>query len=165
MQSALVLLKRSLRSPWVSKLLQVSFLVLCACVPVFAQTSTTEFLPEIDTYVQLHSDIRFELQAKQTREGGEPTQAELGPSISFYLKPLLKLKDFAKFDLDLAKSRPLVVSIGYRYLATPDGAPTNRMEPVVIFHIPMKGRILIQIETAPILTGPREISPGGIGIN
>jgi hypothetical protein len=143
LQSALVLLKGSLRNPSVSKFLLTMFLVLCPCVPVFAQTSTTEFLPEIDTYVQLHSDIRFEFQAKQTREGGEPTQAELGPSISFYLKPLLKLKDFARFDLDLAKSRPLVVSIGYRYLASPDGAPTNRMEPVATFHIPMKGRILI----------------------
>jgi hypothetical protein len=70
-----------------------SFFFVCPCSAAFAQTSTTEFLPEIDADAQLRSDVRFEFQAKQTREGGEPTQAELGPSVSFYLKPLLKLKD------------------------------------------------------------------------
>ena len=142
LQSAFLRLKGSLRKS-LSQFLLAAFLVLCPCAYAFAQTSTTEFLPEIDSYVQLHPDVRFEFQAKQTREGGEPTQAELGPSLSFYLKPLLKLKDFAKFDLDLSKSRPLVLSIGYRYLASPDGPAVNRMEPVAIFHVPLKGRILI----------------------
>ena len=142
MQGAFLLLKGSLRKS-LSQFLLAAFLVLCSCASALAQTSTTDFLPEIDSYVQLHSDVRLEFQAKQTREGGDPTQAELGPSVSFYLKPLLKLKDFAKFDLDLSKSRPLVLSIGYRYLASPDAPAINRMEPVVIFHVPLKGRVLI----------------------
>jgi hypothetical protein len=144
LQSASPLLKGSLRKS-LSKFLLASIFLVFSCSYACAQTSTTEFLPEIDAYVQLHSDVRFEFQAKQTREGGEPTQAELGPSVSFYLKPLLKLKDFAKFDLDPSKSRPLVLSTGYRYLVTPDGAPVNRMEPVALFHIPLKGRILISV--------------------
>jgi len=141
-QSAFPLLKGSLRNS-ISQFLLGSFLLVCSCSSACAQTSTTEFLPEIDAYAQLHSDVRFEFQAKQTREGGEPTQAELGPSVSFYLSPLLKLKDFAKFDLDPSKSRPLVLSVGYRYLASPDAPAVNRMEPVALFHIPLKGRILI----------------------
>jgi hypothetical protein len=142
LQSAFTLLRGSLRSS-VSRFLVGSFLLVCSCSSAGAQTSTTEFLPEIDAYAQLHSDVRFEFQAKQTREGGEPTQVELGPSVSFYLKPLLKLKNFAKFDLDPSKSRPLVVSVGYRYLASPDAPAVNRMEPVALFHLPLKGRILI----------------------
>jgi hypothetical protein len=141
-QSAFPLLKGSLRNS-ISQFLLGSFLLVCSCSSACAQTSTTEFLPEIDAYAQLHSDVRFEFQAKQTREGGEPNQAELGPSVSFYLSPLLKLKDFAKFDLDPSKSRPLVLSVGYRYLASPDAPAVNRMEPVALFHIPLKGRILI----------------------
>jgi hypothetical protein len=118
-------------------------LVCFACLPARAQTSTTEFLPEVDTYLRLNSNVHFVFQAKQTREGGDPTQAELGPSVEFYLKPLVKLKSTTVFDLDDAKSRPLVLSIGYRYLPSPDKPSINRMEPVVTFHFPTAGRILI----------------------
>ena len=68
-------------------------LFLLFCLPARAQTSTTEFLPEIDANFKLNSNVRFLFQAKETREGGDPTQAEVGPSIEFYLKPLLKLKN------------------------------------------------------------------------
>jgi hypothetical protein len=126
-------------------LLVAALLILCPCAPAFAQssTSTTEFLPEIDAHLQPSSDIRLVFQAKDTREGGEPTQAEIGPSISFYLKPLIKLKDVTLFDLDSSKSRPLVLSVGYRYLASPDAPSTNRMEPVALLHFPVMWRILI----------------------
>jgi Protein of unknown function (DUF2490) len=120
-----------------------ALLVLCPSASAFAQTSTTEFLPEIDAYVQPHPDVRFVFQAKDTREGGNPDQLELGPSIAFYLKPLFKLQDFTKLELDRSKSRPLVLSVGYRYLASPDGPSVNRMEPEALFHLPIKGRILI----------------------
>jgi hypothetical protein len=56
--------------------------------------------------------VRFVFQAKDTREGGDPAQAEIGPSIEFCLKPLLKLKNVRVFDLDDAKSRPLVLAVG-----------------------------------------------------
>ena len=73
-------------------------------------------LPEIDTYVKLDPDLRFTFQVKETSEGGDPTQAEIGPSLDFYLKPLMKLKGATGFDLDDSKSRFLVLTIGYRYL-------------------------------------------------
>jgi hypothetical protein len=77
-------------------------------------------------------------QAKETREGGDPTQAEIGPSLDFYLKPLIRLQNVTEFDLDDAKARQLVFSIGYRYMPQADKASTiNRMEPVVSFHFPM----------------------------
>jgi hypothetical protein len=107
-----------------------------------AQSSTTEFFPEVEAYARLNPYVRFVFQAKETREGGEPTQAELGPSIEFYLKPLIKLKNATVFDLDDAKSRPLVLAIGYRVLPSPDKPTVNRMEPVATFHFPLGAGII-----------------------
>jgi hypothetical protein len=118
------------------KSLALMFLVVLCCLSVSAQTA--QVLPEVDTYFKLSSDLRVSFQAKQTREASDPVQAEIGPSFDFYLKPLLHLKDIAAFDLDDSKARPLVFSIGYRYLPQANGAPaTNRMEPVVTFRFPM----------------------------
>jgi hypothetical protein len=75
---------------------------------------TVQFLPEVDTYLKLNSKVRVYFQAKDDREGGDPTQATLGPSIQFYFKPLLKLKKIAAFDLNDAKHRPLAFEAGYR---------------------------------------------------
>lgn len=125
------------------RLLMATPLLLLLSLPTRAQTSTTEFLPEIDANFKLNSYVRFVFQAKDTREGGDPTQAEVGPSVEFYLKPLLKLKDVTLFDLDDAKSRPLVLAIGYRYVPSPGKPTVNRLEPVLTFHFPMTARILI----------------------
>ena len=124
------------------KSLTLAALVIIGCLHGMAQTD--QLLPEIDTYVKVSSDLRVSFQAKETRDGGDPTQAEIGPSLDFYLKPLIRLQDITKFDLDDSKSRPLVFTVGYRYLPQANNAPaTNRMEPVVTFHFPIKGRFLL----------------------
>jgi hypothetical protein len=128
-----------IRNAW----LMAALVVLVPSFPVHAQPSSTQFLPEIDAYLKLQSNIRFVFQAKDTREGGAATEAEVGPSIDFYLKPLVKLRETSALDPDDAKSRPLVLSIGYRYVPSPGKAPIDRVEPVVIFHLPTRGRILI----------------------
>jgi hypothetical protein len=125
------------------KWLIAALFLLFRCSSAFAQSSVTEFFPEIDAYFKLNSDIRFVFQAKETREGGDPTQAEIGPSIEFYLKPLLRLKSVTAFDLDDAKSRPLVLAIGYRYVPTPGKPTVNRLEPVLTFHFPLMAQILL----------------------
>jgi hypothetical protein len=113
-----------------------------SCLPASAQTD--QFLPEVDVYYKLNSDVRISLQAKQTREGGDPNQGEIGPSLDFYLKPLIRLAKTTEFDLNDAKSRPLVLSVGYRYLPQANGGPaTNRMEPVATVHFPLKGTFLL----------------------
>ena len=119
-------------------------LVLLALIPAPRATAqNNQLLPEIDVYYKLKPDVRLWFQAKETREDGSPVQAEIGPSLDFYLKPWLKLKNASLFDLDDSKSRPVIFSIGYRYLSAPDEASTNRLEPVVILNFPMKGRVLI----------------------
>jgi hypothetical protein len=109
-----------------------------------ARAQQDQFLPEIDFYYKLSSGVRLQFQAKQTREGGEPTQAEIGPSVDFYVHPWLRLAKVRKFDLDDAKSRPLVVSVGYRYLPEANGgAATNRLEPVMTSRFPVSTKVLI----------------------
>jgi hypothetical protein len=110
-------------------------------LPVKAQT--LQFLPEVDAYYKVNSEVRVYFQAKETREGGDPTQAELGPSVEFYLKPWLKLKDATIFDLDDSKKRALVLAVGYRYLPSPNAPPENRLRLDLTFHFPMKAKILI----------------------
>ncbi len=105
------------------------------CIP--ARTQTVQTLPELDTYLQLNPDMRIWFQAKETREGGVPTQAEIGPSIDFYTRSLPKLAKIATLDLDDSKKRLLVLSFGYRYLPQSNGAPaTNRLEPVATLQLP-----------------------------
>jgi hypothetical protein len=124
------------------KLLVLASLMMLCCPYCYAQSD--QFLPEIDAYYKINSDVRIAFQAKQTRESSEPVQAEVGPSLDFYLKPLIRLQDATKFDLDDAKSRPLVFSIGYRYLPQANGAPaTNRMEPVITFRFPLARKVLL----------------------
>lgn len=120
----------------------MALLALSSRVPARAQTA--QLLPEIDTYFQLSPDVRVSFQAKDTREGGDPTQAELGPSIDFYLKRVPKLlQDITRFDLNDSKKRFLVLSAGYRYLPSPNSPPENRMELIATFHVPTKARFLI----------------------
>ena len=105
--------------------LECVFLFCLACVPAPAQD--VQFLPEVDAHLRLNSSFRAYLEAKNDRDGGDPTQFAIGPSIQLYLKPLVKLKEVTRFDLDDAKSRFLVLEAGYRYLTAPDAPPENRM--------------------------------------
>src|SRR5215469_14378574 len=93
-----------------------------------AATQTFQFLPEVDGYTKLHPDIRFSFQAKETREAGDLTQTEIGPSFDFFLKPLVRLKEVTAFDLDDSKARPLLFSVGFRYVPSPDKPHVERLE-------------------------------------
>jgi hypothetical protein len=102
-----------------------------------AKAQISEFLPEIDAYYKVTSDVRLWFQAKETYEAGAPVTAEFGPSVDFYLKPMVRLKNITSFDLDDSKSRPLIFSVGYRYLPYPSSPPANRMEPLLILNFPV----------------------------
>jgi hypothetical protein len=128
-----------LRACWLALLLLMLF-----CTGARAETSQeAQFLPEVDAYRKLNPEIRVSFQAKDTREGGDSTQAEIGPSMEFYLKPLVRLKESTAFDLDDAKERPLVVTAGYRYLAAPGKPGTNRIPIAATSHFPIKAQLLL----------------------
>jgi Protein of unknown function (DUF2490) len=123
--------------------------VVIALVPLFllpdrpVSGQELQFLPEVDVYSRIEPDIRFNFQAKETREAGDPTQAEIGPGFDFFLKPLLRLKDVTAFDLDDSKSRPLQLSVGFRYVPSPDKPHTERMIVAGTFHVPLFAKILL----------------------
>ena len=122
--------------------LLLPLLMLALDLRVAAQTD--ELLPEINAYYKATSTVRVWVQAKQTREGGAPVTAEVGPSLDFYVKSPVKLADITTFDLDDSKSRALVLSVGYRYLPTPNTAPTNRLVPFFTLNYPVpKLRLLL----------------------
>lgn len=121
--------------------LTTAALFLGVWIPVRAQSLQT--VPEIDTHVTVSNFVRTYLQAKDDRDAGASDQFSIGPSVQFYLKPILKLERITEFDLDDAKPRPLVLEVGYRYLTAPDEPSTNRMEPVLTTHFPLKAGVLI----------------------
>jgi hypothetical protein len=111
------------------------------CVSLRAQS--VQFLPEVDPYLTFNPSVRVYFQAKDDRDGGDPTQATLGPSVQFFLKPLVKLKNITAFDLDDAKKRPVEFEIGYRYITAPNTAPENRLIAAVTLRFPLKAAVLI----------------------
>jgi hypothetical protein len=118
-----------------STLSKCVFLVCFACLPAYAQN--VQFLPEVDAHLKLNSSFRAYLEAKDDRDGGDPHQFAIGPSIQLYLKPLIKLKEVTKFDLDDTKSRFLVLETGYRYITAPDAPPENRLLTAATLNLPL----------------------------
>jgi hypothetical protein len=114
------------------------FLLLVCAGWLPARAQDVQFLPEIDAHLKLNSTFRAYLQAKDDREGGDPTQATIGPSLQLYLKPLIKLKKVRAFDLDDSKSRLLVFDLGYRYITAPGAPSENRMQVAVASNFPLK---------------------------
>jgi hypothetical protein len=131
--------RRAFRTDWLALVL----LMLFCRIGSAESTEQTEFLPEISAYLKLNPYIRVSFMAKDTREGGDSTEAEIGPSVDFYLKPLIKLKRINAFDLDDAKSRPLVLTAGYNFVSTPNSPSTNRMIVAATSHLPIKADLLL----------------------
>jgi hypothetical protein len=131
---------RFFKPVWLSHTLKILMLLT---VSTLAPGQSKQFLPEIDTYLTLNPLARLSFQVKQTREGGDPTQVELGPSVDFYLKPWIKLRNVTTFDLDEAKKRALIASVGYRVLPSPDAAAVQRLELVATANYPLRGGALL----------------------
>jgi Protein of unknown function (DUF2490) len=129
----------ALRTGWLALLL---LMPLCSAGGA-ESTQETEFLPEVSAYLKLNPNVRVSFLAKDTREGGDSTQASIGPSVDFYLKPLIRLKNITAFDLDDAKSRPLVLTAGYNFLSAPNSPSTNRILVAATSHLPLKAQLLL----------------------
>jgi Protein of unknown function (DUF2490) len=132
-------LRRAFRTGWLALVLLMLFCRIASA----ESTEQTEFLPEISAYLKLNPYIRVSFMAKDTREGGDSTEAEIGPSVNVYLKPLVRLKTITAFDLDDAKSRPLVLTAGYNFVSSPNSPSTNRMIVAVTSNLPIKTDLLL----------------------
>ena len=124
---------------------------LLCFVRLAAHGQDTQFLPEVASHLTVNSRVRLYLVAKDDREGGDPHQFTFGPSVQFYLQPLIKLQHVTLFNLDDSKSRPLVLESGYRIINAPNTPVENRLTEVGTFHVPlMSGIILSDGNTADL---------------
>jgi len=135
------LLERGIMTPAFKSIWECALFFYLLALPVRAQD--TQFLPEIDAHLKLNTTFRTYLEAKDDRDGGDPTQFTIGPSLQFYLKPLIKLKKVTSFDLDDAKSRFFILETGYRYITAPGAPPENRMIMAATFHFPLNAGFFI----------------------
>jgi hypothetical protein len=108
------------------KSVALALLLAVLSSPVASQNQSFQTWPEIDTYLRLGSDVRASFFASWTKENRQGTDADVGPNIDFFLKPLVKLKRITIFALDQSKDRPLMLRFGYRYMPTTNGPTENR---------------------------------------
>ena len=104
----------------------VILVLLVALLSPSAKAQTFQTWPEISTYVKLRQNLRLYVIATRTKENGKGTDAEIGPNLDIYFKPLLKLERFTVFQLDKSKSRPLLLRTGYRYMPSTSGPTEHR---------------------------------------
>jgi hypothetical protein len=83
------------------------------------------------------------VEAKDDRDGGDPTQFAIGPSLQIYLKPLIKLKKVTEFDLDDSKSRFLVLESGCRYITAPGASSETRLVEAVTSNFPLQAGFFV----------------------
>jgi len=76
-------------------------------------------------------------------EDGDLDQAQIGPSLQFNTPPLEKLKRITIFEMDDVTPMPVVFMIGYRYLPSSVRPAIQRLQPIVMFHIPFPRTILL----------------------
>jgi hypothetical protein len=107
------------------------------------QAQTAELLPEVDAYVKLNPTWRVYVQAKDTKEDAKPGQAEVGPSVQYYVNRFLASRRDKNEHIDDSKSTVLVVDAGYRYLFPSDSPAENRIRIDETFHLPTVGKLLI----------------------
>jgi hypothetical protein len=113
---------------------------LLLLLPPSLHAQTGEFLPEINFHAKLDSNVRFVFQAKETRENGIPTQAQIGPSMEFYWRPL---KNLISNGVDEAKNRFILLSFGYRYLPAADAPATNRILLMATPRFPLMSKLVV----------------------
>ncbi len=104
-----------------ASILLIVFSAFAACA------QTEQLLPEVDTYIRIHSNLRLFFLTQVSMENDAATQAAIGPNLDIFVKPWFKLGRVAGFQLDEAKSRPLSFRVGYNYIPSTDGPTENRI--------------------------------------
>lgn len=125
------------------KPLAALLLLLTLASAVRGQNTITAFLPEVDSYFRLSSNVRLIFQAKGYMEDSDLNHAQIGPSLQFNTRPLERLKRITIFDMDDMKCMPVVITIGYRYLPSSIQPIINRLQPIVLFNVPFPGKTLV----------------------
>lgn len=102
-------------------------LLLAAAVasPAAAQDVTTEFWPEIDTFIRLNENMRIYVPISKTREGVEDSELDgtVGVYFDYFTFPIGRYRFLPKSDA--ARQRLLLIRSGYGYTASGSGQPAT----------------------------------------
>ena len=90
-----------------------------------AQDVSTQFWPEIDTFVRLNDDMRLYVPASKTRVGTENSGQDgtVGIYFDYYALPIANLG--LTGPASAPRSRRLLLRVGYGYTAGDDGQPAT----------------------------------------
>ena len=104
-------------------------------------TQETEFFPEVDGYLKLNKDIRVSFMAKDTRDGGDSTQAAIGPSLtSRNSQNATRAQPVAaKTQTDASMTIPTAIRASTPILATFLGATSVEMTIPTRLRMPLMG--------------------------
>lgn len=129
------------------RILMMEFgLAIVVCMTTSAAYSQTQqFLPEAEVYRNVNPNLRWGIDVSRTREGGAPTETDVGPDLDISIKPLLKLKRFTVFRLDPSASRLLTLGIGYRYVMPASSPNENRFIMEITPRFPLMHGIVIAV--------------------
>lgn len=86
---------------------------------------TTQFWPEIDTFVRLNENMRIYVPAAKTREGTEDSGQDgtVGAYLDYYASPIAKLN--LAGPANVIRTHRLLFRLGYGYTAGNDGEPAT----------------------------------------
>jgi hypothetical protein len=97
-------------------------LVLLSATSVHGQTSedntSNQFWPEIDVYWRLKPKVRLFFMVARTKETGQSTETDVGASLDFFVKKMVKLKRVAGRHVDESKESPLLLRTGYHRIVS-----------------------------------------------
>jgi hypothetical protein len=110
---------------WIPGWLRAFGAVLALAAPAAAQDVTTQFWPEIDTYVRLSDSMRIYVPISKTREGTDDSDQDGTTGIYFDYYALPIAKQWFRGPADASRSRRLLLRAGYAYTAGGDGQPAT----------------------------------------
>ena len=111
---------------------------------ISGNAQSTQLWPEISVFTRLNDRMRFYFLATTVKEHRESTEGEFGPNFDFYLRPFKDRKRVAGFRLDESKKQSLLVRVGYRYLDSFSGDPSeHRIVLEATARYPLKGGVLV----------------------
>ncbi|UWZ84805.1 DUF2490 domain-containing protein [Occallatibacter riparius] len=120
-----------------------TLLLFLPLLPAAVHAQTSQFLPEVDVLYRANNSLRVDFQVKDTREGGDPAQVEIGPSLNLFAEPLVSLENIPIFDPEKSKSRLLQGFVGYRHVVSQNKSDVERIPLGFVVNLPVPGKILL----------------------
>jgi len=93
-----------------------------------AQAQSKQLWPETSTFIKINDTVRFYFLMTTVREEKGSTEAEIGPSVDFFLPALKGGRKWSLFPLDDSRNQFLVLRVGYHYVYpyTEEGSNEHR---------------------------------------